>query len=217
MLAKPVVVAKRDQKGKNAVRSMRKQGQTPGIIYGCHKEPIAVSVNSKEFHLSLHSGDRMWKLDAEDGSFESKTVLVKEVQFNELTQEPLHVDFEEIAMDEKIHLTVPLELKGTSAGQKAGGVVSHLLHDVDVECLPASLPEKIIVDISALEIGDNLHLSDIVLPEGVVALTSGDTTVVAVTHHRGEEEPAAVEEAEEGKTQPEVITKERKEASEDNE
>jgi large subunit ribosomal protein L25 len=140
-----------------------------------------------------------------DGGGE-RTVLLKEVQMDPVRGGPLHVDFLEIAMDRKIRVEVPLVLDGLALGKGKGGLVESHLRKLVVECFPSALPDAIRVDVSRLDVGDALHVRDLVVPEGARVLGDGGRAVVSVTIPAAEEEvaPAAVEAA---PAEPEVLTK----------
>lgn len=211
MLKEALQVEVRTEKGTGVSRRLRREEKVPAIIYGGHVKPLMITVNAKKMDAVLHSGEKMMRIVTSDSAVEDKTVLLKDVQFDPITQKILHVDFDEVAMDEEIHIKVPLELKGPAMAEKLGGVVNQSMYDVLVACLPANLPEKIVVDITAMNIGDTIHLSEVKGVDNVRFLTPVDSTVVTVTHQRKEEEMAPPVEGEEGAAkEPEVIAKERK-------
>lgn len=198
---------KREDQGKGASRRLRRAGLVPGIVYGAGKEPTPISVRENELlkHLDdegFYSQVLTLKLGGQD-----ENVVLRDLQRHPYKPNILHFDLQRINMDEKIHVHVPLHFlnEESCVGVKnEGGTVSHLLVEVEVVCLPASIPEYIEVDLAELHAGETLHLSDLKLPEGVelVELTHGhDNAVVTILKARGgaeEEEEAAGEEAEAG-------------------
>jgi large subunit ribosomal protein L25 len=195
---------KRDGQGSGASRRLRHAGRVPGIVYGADKAPQAIALDHKELALSLrheafHSS--VLSLDLE-GAKES--VLLKDVQVHPYKRQILHVDFQRVDATHKIHTKVPLHFINAEAcpGVKLeGGVVSHVMTELDITCLPAALPEFIEVDCKDLAVGHSLHVSHLKLPAGVesVLLHRGEDPTVATilgakaepTEGEGEAAPAA--------------------------
>ncbi len=175
---------KRDGQGTGASRRLRHAGRVPGIVYGGGKDAQSVDLDHKELYFSLkneafHSSVLSLNLD---GAKES--VLLRDYQMHPYKQQVMHVDFLRVDADHKIHVKVPLHFLNAdiAPGVKlGGGVVSHLMTEVEVVCLPANLPEFIEVDLANLDAGHSLHLSELKLPAGVeiVALTRGEDHGVA--------------------------------------
>jgi large subunit ribosomal protein L25 len=183
----------RSDMGKGASRRLRRTGQVPGIIYGGEKDPELISLAHNELVLHLEN-EAFYShiLTVKTPSGQQKVVL-KDVQRHPAKPFILHVDLLRIKASEKLKMQIPLHFVGedTAPGVKQGGVVSHNIVDVEVSCLPGDLPEFIEVDVSGMDIGDSLHLSDIVLPSGVelTALQQGpenDATVVGIATARAE-------------------------------
>jgi len=199
----------RSEHGKGPAHRLRAAGRLPAVVYGTGEESVAVSMDFKEFEHVLHGlGGEHVLVDLKIGRKKPQTVLVKTVQHHPLRDDPVHVDFLRVRMDETIETTVPVTLVGTCKGVKEqGGVHDHVLHEIEVECLPGDLPEELTIDITELMIGDSLHVSDITLPEAVTVLTPADRVVVHVLAPRiVEEEVPAAEEIEEGpEVEPERI------------
>jgi large subunit ribosomal protein L25 len=192
---------KRDAKGTGASRRLRRAGKVPGIIYGAGKEPEMVNFDhDKVFHLLENEAFHTSIIDVKtDGS--SQKAVLRDVQHHPFKQLIMHMDLQRISASEKIHMLVPLHIKGedVAPGVKLeGGIVSHLITEVDVICLPGNLPEFLEADVSELNLHDSLHLSDIKIPEGVelTSLAHGgdDLAIVTIAAVRG----AAEEEEEEG-------------------
>jgi large subunit ribosomal protein L25 len=171
------VAESRGQTGKGAARRSRHQGNVPAVIYGGHKEPQWLVLNHNEVikHLE-HEAVYSHVLDITvDGKTEQ--AILKGVQRNPARFQVMHLDFQRVSMSEVVKVHVPLHFTNehTSVGGKKGGVSAHSMVDVEISCLPSALPEYIEVDLINLDIGDSLHLSDLVLPAGieVVALAQG--------------------------------------------
>ena len=159
-----------DQQGKGASRRLRKQNLVPAIIYGGNEEPTAIAIKNNE----------LWKLLENEAFFsniltiqlegEDHLAVIKDLQRHPSKGFPMHADFQRIVKGQKIHMNVPVHFAGReeAPGTKNGGILSTLVTDLEIVCLPSALPEYLEVDVSGLEIGDSLHLTDIPLPEGVI-------------------------------------------------
>jgi large subunit ribosomal protein L25 len=204
-----LTVQTRAEVGRNAIKKVRKQGLIPGVIYGVGHEPINLEVNSRQLSAVLaHSSSENILLDLEiiDGDDKRNSLaMIQEVQHHPLQRRILHVDFHAVSATEKITAEVPIETIGEPVGVKTGGgLLEHILRDLEVECLPGDLPERIQVDVTSLDINQSIHVKDLQLPAGVEAITDGDLTVVAVSAARVEEE--ATEALGATPAAPEVIT-----------
>lgn len=183
--------------GKGASRRLRREEKVPGVVYGGGKEPVSLSLEHKHISKSLEN-EAFYShiLTLKTGS-ESERIILKDVQRHPFKPKILHVDFQRVRSDEKLHMNIPLHFVGgdiAPGAKDAGGVISHIMSDVEISCLPDDLPEYIQLDISAMQLNDILHLSDIKLPKGVeiLALSHGDDKpVVSIHMPRIEEEPVA--------------------------
>lgn len=192
------VAESRGQSGKNAARRSRRKGNVPAVIYGGHLDPQMIELNHNEVikHLN-HEAVYSHILDVTvDGKTEK--AILKGVQRNPAKFQILHLDFQRVNMSEMVKVHVPLHFinEHGSVGGKKGGIATHSMVDVEVACLPSSLPEYIEVDLSGLDIGASLHLSDLVLPAGVeiVALAQGpdhDLPVVSMMSSKASKEEGA--------------------------
>ncbi len=216
-------VEMRDGRGKGDARKLRADGRIPANIYGHGIDSIAVMANAHEFDAltsKISVDNTLVELELEGTS---KQVLIREIQRHPYKSQVLHVDFFAIRADEKIKVSVPVHVTGTASGVKnSGGVLQQALHEVEIEVLPSEIPEAFEIDVSALEIGDSLHVSDLDTL-GFATAEAPERTIVTVQPPRILEEP---EEEEEGLEdleglEPEVITardeEEGEEADEDEE
>ena len=202
----------------NDARRLRKTGLIPAIVYGKGIEPKCISVNATEWQLLSRNELNILSL-VEDGK--ETLVLLKEVQHDPIRNRTRHLDFQAIRMDQKIKAHVAVRPgHALPAGASAGGLLEQNLHEIEVESLPQDLPEEIIVDVSGMNLGDIIHVGDIVMPEGVTAVTHADLVVFTEVDESAAEaeEEAAPAEGEEA-AEPEVIaekkTEERAAARED--
>ncbi len=197
-----LTVKTRTGKGTGDAHRNREQGLVPVVLYGGKKEPISLTVNFREFDHLLHSvgGEHfVVQLEVEDTPDQSSPALLKAIQRHPIRETVLHVDFQRIRLDEKLHTTVPLVLVGQAKGTTEGGVLDQQLRDLQVECLALDVPDHIEFDVSHLGIGDTCHVSDVAAPKGVEILTEGDRAIAAVHMPRvAVTEEAAEEEGVEG-------------------
>src|ERR1700736_2699610 len=205
---------KRAEIGRAAARKLKARGVVPAIIYGAKEKPQPLQLSLRDINamLSHASGENILVELEIDGEKSKRTALVQEVQHSPVGGDVLHVDFHAISMDETIQADVPLEALGVANGVKNfGGLLEQNLRVLSIECLPRDLPDRITVDVSALNIGDSIHVRDIKLPTGVTAKVQPDLTAFSVMAPVIEEEPVVAEA--EAAAGPEVI-KEKKEEGE---
>jgi large subunit ribosomal protein L25 len=215
-MAKQVKLAaeRRTAMGRSAVRKLKARGAVPAIIYGAKDkaEPLQVSRRDINALLSHASGENILVELEIAGDGKNRLALVQEVQHSPVGGGVLHVDFHAVSMDEKIEAEVPLEALGIANGVKNfGGLLEQNLRSLAIECLPRDLPDKITVDVSALNIGDSIHVRDIGLPEGVRTRIPPDLTAFSVLAPTVEEEPVAEVAAEAAAAGPEVIREKKEE------
>ena len=204
----PLKAARREALGKQAVKKIRHTKHIPAVVYGSGIKATSIEIGADDFSKVTHTkaGENVIIQLTVSGSknFE-KTVVIKEIQRDSVTDAIQHVDFNAISLTEKIKVKVLLHVKGEPPGVKEGGVLDVVHHEIEVECLPTSIPERLEVDISALKIGDTIHIREIRFPAGVVPQLSEDEVVVAI--HAPKAEVAAPEEA---PSEPELVGKEEK-------
>ena len=196
--------------GRSAVRKLKAAGSVPAVIYGSKDKPEALQVSKRDINALLsHAAGENILVELEVAG-KSRLALVQEVQHAPLGGAVLHIDFHAVSQDEVIEADVPLEPVGIANGVKnMGGLLEHNLRALAIECLPRDLPDVIRVDVSALNIGDSIHVREIQLPTGVTTRIQPELTVFSVLAPTVEEEPvAATAEAAAG---PEVITAKKEE------
>jgi large subunit ribosomal protein L25 len=193
----------RDKLGKGESGRLRRRGRIPAVIYG-HQEPLAVSVDAHEFDTKFHHISESTIIRLAVGGQE-REVLIRDFQEDAVGGQITHIDFYEVDKTRVLRTHVRVELTGAPVGVKEGGLLEHFVHEVEVECLPASLPEKIVLDVNELRLGKSLHVRELPPVEGVRILNSPEQVVCAVVHKRLEVEkpveaaaPAEGEEAAEG-------------------
>ncbi len=188
-------VAQRDV-GKSSTKKIRSDGKVPGIFYGRGIKPLPLSVDAKTLTTIIHGEagtNVILKLDIE-GKGEGETAIIKEIQKHPIKDFFFHIDFLKIAMDEKIQAKVPVNLVGESMGVKEGGVLQHGLWEIEVEAFPKDLPDSIEVDVSELEIGDSVRVTDLTVSADVAVLTEPEETVASVVPPTELKEEELVEE-----------------------
>jgi large subunit ribosomal protein L25 len=196
-----LVAEPRDKHGSRFSRHLRRGGRVPAVVYGHKEETLALTLPRDELYKAVRHGARIVNLQA---GGKTETALIKEIQWDHLGQEILHVDFARVSAHERIVIEVRLELRGTAPGIAAGGVIDQPMHTLKLECPALSPPESIRVNLGELQLGQALHVRDLKLPEGVKAVTDGDAVVVQVVQKVVEEAaPAAV--AAPTTAEPEVI------------
>ena len=164
----------RTERGSRQVRRLREKGLVPAIVYGHGEPPVSVTLSTHDLELALHHGERLLEVDI-DGA--KQNVLVKEVQWDTFGQAILHADLCRVSLDELVQVTVPVVLRGTPVGLADGGVIQQSLSDLEIECAVARIPEEIRIMVTALKVGDSIHLRDIQLPEGARALEEPDALI----------------------------------------
>jgi large subunit ribosomal protein L25 len=182
----------------------------PAVVYGHKEETLCVALPEAEIETAIRHGVRVVDLKANG---KEEKAFIRDVQWDHLGKELLHVDFTRVAADERIVVTVPIEIRGVAPGVNAGGTLDQPIHTLSVECLAISIPESIRVNVGELQIGNAIHVRDLVLPPGVTTTSDPDAIVVHVTTKLVEPEaPVAAEVSEQA--EPEVIGRQKAEAEE---
>ena len=194
----PLTAEPRAQLGTRATRRLRTAGKLPAIVYGHHQDAVNVTVPVKPFTEALNKGAHVFELGL-DGKKEN--ALLKDVQYDHLGMHIIHVDFARVDLNEKVTVTVGIDLKGDAPGEKAGGILQQIMNDIEVTCLVTEIPDVITFNVGNVQLDESVHVSDLQLPPGVTTEIEG-TAVVAVCHA-----VKAIETADEGDATPEVIGK----------
>ena len=185
----------RTVKGKSKARSLRRDGMVPGVYYFRGEENVDLQIDKKKLYHAMSSGQHVFEVEMNGAT---QYVTIKGIQYHPVTDEVLHIDLMQVNMTEKMKFTIPISLEGEAEGVKEGGVLSQILTTIDINCLPTSVPDNIVVDISNMELNSNMTVADIVnIPEGVEILSDPESTIATLAPPKEEEEPA-VEDLEEG-------------------
>ena len=206
----------RSDAGKGFARKLRASGSVPAVIYGHSREPQALAIETRLLERLLDQISAASTVVELDVDGRSSRTLIREIQRHPFKKQILHVDFQELVAGEKVTVEIPIVFVGTPAGVKGGGVLDQVMHHIEIHLDPTDIPNHVDVDVSALEIGKSLHVSDIVLPPGIEVLSDPEATVCVVTPPKAATEPEAEEAAEAVPAEPELIrkTKEEEEAGE---
>ncbi len=205
----------REDTGSAIAKKLRAQGVIPGVVYARDEATVHISTNYREFIKLLHKNGENVVIDLklkENNKALSKTVIIKEIQYNTLKEGILHIDFQQIKLTEKIRVDIPLVTIGDAdaPGIKEGGLLEHILREIEIECLPTQIPKEIVIDVSALNVGDSIHVKDLNVPQEAAVIT--DLEQIAVLLKREAEEKLEEEKPEEEvATEPEVIREKKPE------
>ena len=187
-----IAVELRSEVGKSANRKLRALGKVPAVVYSSKSEPVSLSIDPVILERKIaasHAGiNTLFDLEGE-GEVAGRTVMVKELQRDPVGGNVLHADFHEIDMTQRLQVSVPIHLEGEAPGVSMGGVIEHTLREMELSCMPGSIPDEVKADITSLDVGDSLHVSDLVLPGGVESLTDETLSVVSVVLPRAAAEP----------------------------
>ena len=173
---------RRDKSGKGVARTLRREGKIPGVVYSRGKAQSLILSPGDVKRILKHGENALITLNvAGEESKDPRVAILREIERDPISGEILHADLFEISMNEPIRVRIPVHLIGaTPAGLKEGGVLQHILREIEIECLPAMIPEEVGVDASSLGIGDSIHVGDLRLPEGIRILEDGGQIVVSV-------------------------------------
>jgi len=190
-------VKMRNEVGKGRAKKLRAAGLIPAILYGEGEESCPLVVSYKDFHPVLHTAARenvILDLKIEGAEQEDIKAIIREIQYHPVKRDILHVDFQHISMSKEITVNVPIEVVGEPVGVKTkGGILETILREVEVECLPANIPDKIVVDVSELDVGDSLQVSDLRIENARIIEDPESTVVTVVAPTVVEEKPVEVE------------------------
>ena len=208
----------RTDRGSGIARKLRQGGQVPGVIYGHSRQPQSLAINTRELERLLsqiNAASTIIELSF-DGTV--ARTLIREIQRHPFKRQILHVDFQELVAGEKVTVSVPLRFIGTAEGvRNAGGILEEVMHQLHIRVDPSAIPDHIDVDVTNVAIGHSLHVSDIVLPEGVAVLDEEDATicVVAAPKHVEPTPVEGVAVVPEAAAEPELIRKPKAEEEEE--
>ena len=195
-----LAVEVRTDTGKGVARKLRAVGRIPAVLYGHGNASVSLSIQAKDLDTLLktsHAGlNTLIDLEG-DSAVEDKVVLIKELQRHSVAGTLSHADFFEIDATAKIHVSVPIKLEGTPEGVKLGGVLEHMMREIDLLCLPNAIPDSLEIDVSGMNQNESLHVSDLTLPEGVETGVDEGLPIVHVATKKVEEVVEVVAEGDE--------------------
>jgi large subunit ribosomal protein L25 len=208
-----IAAERRSPGGRRANQYLRKNGRVPAIIYGHQKEPEAISLPQHDLAVALGHGTRM--LEVQIGG-DAQNVLIKDVQYDYLGVDVVHVDLTRVDLTELVEVRVPIEYKGEPVGVREGGQLEHHLMELEVECQTAAIPQSIRVRVDSIKLGESLYVRDVQVEPGIRIITHSDEVVCTVRPPvvvaAAEEEEAAEKE---GAAEPEVISRGKEESEAD--
>jgi large subunit ribosomal protein L25 len=204
--------------GKGVARKLRAAGRIPGVCYAKGEPSVPISLDPRALRRLLEQSEAgmntLIDLSVEGGgAFDGRMVLVRELQKDPVEGGYLHADFFAVDVQHAIEVSVPIRITGRAQGVELGGILDQALREIDLECLPLAIPSEILVDVSELDIGDSLHVSDVALPEGVTLRSDPGLSVVSVVAPAKVEEVAEVAEEAEVEAEGEEPAAEEKEAA----
>ena len=188
-----IQVEARDKQRKRDAKRLLRSGKIPAILYGPKMAAVGLALDKKEFSRRVAGlqGSHLVRLKSGAATLAEKVALVKDMQFHPITGDVIHADFYEVDLTAKIQVHVPLHFVGKAVGTARGGILQPIVREIEVECLPLDIPEFFDVDVSALDIGDSVHIEDLQMPEGVVSLSEDNLALVTVVPPTVEETPTA--------------------------
>jgi large subunit ribosomal protein L25 len=193
-----IQVDARDKQRKRDAKRLLRAGKIPGVLYGPKTTAVALALDQREFSSRVAGleGSHLVRLKSASASLAEKVALVKDMQYHPISGNVIHADLYEVDLTAKITVHVPLHFVGKAAGVVRGGILQPIIREIEVECLPLDIPEFFNVDVSALDIGDSVHIEELTMPEGVTAVSEAGQALVAVVPPTVEEAPVAAEPAE---------------------
>jgi len=186
-----IQVDARDKQRKRDAKRLLRGGKIPGILYGPKTKPVALELNKKEFtsRVAGLEGSHLVRLKSSAALLAEKVALVKEMQFHPISGDVIHADLYEVDLTIKIQVRAPLHFVGKAVGVVRGGILQPIVREIEVECLPLDIPEFFDVDVSALDIGDSVHIEELTMPEGITAIHESNFALVTVVPPTVEEAP----------------------------
>jgi len=209
-MAENLNVKRREKLGGSNNRRLRRLGQVPAVLYGHGEASVPLAIDSTALMGVIRHGGKLVKLagDLSEGAF------IKAVQWDVYGKDLIHVDLLRVSETERVRTTVTIELKGTAAGLGEGGIIEFVVHELDIECPAAAVPEKLIINVSGLHLNQAIHAREVTLPEGATVLDDEDLVIVHCIAPHVDEDVTAAGAAEPGSVEPELIRKEKAEADE---
>ena len=210
----------RNQIGSSQLRKIRREDFVPAIVYGGKSNPTAVKVERRAYERIMrhHRGQTvLFHMNVMEGEKKLRdySVIFTEEQHDPVSDRILHLDFNRISLTEKIEVKVPIVSKGDPIGvKKDGGILEHIMWELEIICLPTQIPQQLTVDVTNLELNSSIHVRDLVLPEGIKTKHDPESIVLSVVPKREEVVPEAAVTEEAGKAEPEVIKEKKKEEGE---
>ena len=188
-----IQVEARDKQRKRDARRLLRNGKIPAILYGPKTAAVGLALDKKEFSRRVAGlqGSHLVRLKSGAAALAEKVALVKEMQFHPISGDVIHADFYEVDLTAKIQVHVPLHFVGKAVGIARGGILQPIVREIEVECLPLDIPEFFSVDVTALDIGDSVHIEDLQMPEGVASMAEENLALVSVVPPTVEAAPAA--------------------------
>jgi large subunit ribosomal protein L25 len=211
-----IQVEMREVGSKRQARRIRRDGKIPGVLYGPKTAPVPLELNKKEFsnRVAGLEGSHLVRLKSGSTALADKVALVKEMQYHPITGEVVHTDLYEVDLTARIQVRVPLHFVGKAAGVVRGGILQPIVREIEVECLPLDIPEFFNVEVSALDIGDSVHVEELSIPEGVTVVSEPNLALVAVVPPTVEEAPTPTAAAAEAPVVATEVPEEQKEGGE---
>lgn len=202
----------REKTGTSIVKKLRTKGLVPAVVYAREHSPVHITIDRREFVKLLHKEGENAIIDLNIGTEakpKKKTVIIKEIQYDAIKEGIFHIDFQQIKLTEKIRVHVPLVTKGDAdaPGVKEGGILEHILREVEIECLPTNIPKEIVIDVSNLKVGEPICVKDLNIAQGLTVITDKEQIAVMVKFEAEEKLEEEKPEAEEAAAEPEVIKK----------
>ncbi|MEO6487511.1 MAG: 50S ribosomal protein L25 [Thermoanaerobaculia bacterium] len=203
-------VSRREKSGKEISKKIRAAGRVPAVVYGAHRDPVAIDVERKavvELIQKSEHGVRSIFLLKMAGTDQQRHAMIKDIQIDPISRKMTHIDFVRIVMDEVVRVSVPIHPSGTAIGVKEGGLLDWQVRELHVECLPNAIPDTIEVDVSNLNHHQYIRISELKIPDGVKVLDDPERVVVGVTYAKVEAVPEVEAAAVDAVVEPEVIKK----------
>lgn len=212
-----IQVDARDKKRKRDAKRLLRSGKIPAILYGPKTAAVALQLDKRDFSSRVAGleGSHLVRLKSESAALAEKVALVKDMQYHPINGEVIHADLYEVDLSAKITVNVPLHFVGKAAGVVRGGILQPIAREIEVECLPLDIPQFFDVDVSALDIGDSVHIEELAMPEGVTAIYESNMALVAVVPPSVEEAPVAAAAVPVEGAEPAIAVPEAQKESED--